>query len=78
MSEVMNVLGDECRGDECRTIVLKGVNTKTKIYDFGGWNFGLRHMSAILCRRPSPDKASAGRQASLHSQTPQHPHISLR
>ena len=21
MSEVMNVLGDECRGDECRTIV---------------------------------------------------------
>ena len=20
MSEVMNVLGDECRGDECRTI----------------------------------------------------------
>ena len=22
MSEVMNVLGDECRGDECRTISL--------------------------------------------------------
>ena len=22
MSEVMNVLGDECRGDECRTILM--------------------------------------------------------
>ena len=22
MSEVMNVLGDECRGDECRTIFI--------------------------------------------------------
>ena len=21
MSEVMNILGDECRGDECRTII---------------------------------------------------------
>ena len=57
-------------------ILLKGVNTKTKIYDFGEWNLGLRHMSAILCRRPCPDKASAGRQALLHSRTPQHPHLS--
>ena len=31
MSEVMNVLGDECRGDECRTILFnRSLSSETK------------------------------------------------
>ena len=37
----------------------------------------LRHMPAISRRTTPSEKAGAVRQTSLHSQTPQHPHVSL-
>ena len=35
-------------------------------------------MTAISCRSSYPEKAAGGRPPALHSQKPQHPHVSLR